>query len=224
MLASSRVQSAVTRRIANAWRSWAAGGLGRTNVNARTKDEELIGIPGPSGVGKDAVIKRLLELDSNLKYSVSYTTRAPRPGEVDGVAYRFVNRDQFERLIREGALLEHETYDGHLYGTPTAPLDEARGGGHDIVLKIDVQGAEQVRKRAPDALRIFLAPPTMDELLRRRTQRHSESARDQASRQRIAEDEMALAPHFDHVVVNDDLERAAQEILEIIRHARDRQT
>ena len=184
----------------------------------------LIVISGPSGVGKDTVIKRLLELDSNLRYSVSYTTRSPRPGEVDGVNYHFVSRSEFERLIQEGAFLEHATYDGNLYGTPIAPLDDVRASGHDIVLKIDVQGAEQVRKRAPDALRIFLAPPSMEELLRRRTQRHSESARDQASRQRIAEDEMALANHFDHVVVNDDLERAAQEILEIIRHARERQT
>ncbi len=181
----------------------------------------LIVISGPSGVGKDTVIKRLLELDPNLRYSVSYTTRSPRPGEVDGVNYHFVSRAEFERLIAEGAFLEHATYDGNLYGTPIAPLDNVRGSGHDIVLKIDVQGAEQVRKGAPDALRIFLA---MDELLRRRTQRHSESARDQASRQRIAEDEMALANHFDHVVVNDDLERAAREILEIIRHARERQT
>ena len=184
----------------------------------------LLVISGPSGVGKDTVIKRLLELDPNLKYSVSYTTRPPRPGEVDGVDYRFVNGGEFERLIREGALLEHATYDGRLYGTPIAPLDEARGAGKDIVLKIDVQGAEQVRQRAPDAVRIFLAPPNMDELLRRRTERHSESPLDQTARQLIAKDEMALAPHFDHVVINDDLERAVQEVLAIIRLARERHT
>jgi guanylate kinase len=184
----------------------------------------LIVISGPSGVGKDTLIKRLLELDPHLRYSISCTTRRPRLGEVDGVNYHFVSREEFERLIKEGAFLEHATYDGNLYGTPIAQLDAVRAAGHDIVLKIDVQGAEQVRKRAPDALRIFLAPPSMDELLRRRTERHSENERDQAARQAIANREMELASHFDHVVVNDDLERAVGEVLRIIQQARQRQT
>ena len=183
----------------------------------------LIVISGPSGVGKDTVIKRLLELDPNLRYSVSYTTRRPRPGEVDGVNYHFVTRAEFERLIEEGAFLEHATYDGNLYGTPFEQLQRVRGEGLDIVLKIDVQGAEQVRRRAPDALRIFLAPPSMEELLRRRTERHSETGREGASRQRIASDEMVLAPHFDFVVINTLVERAAQEVMTIIRNARTRE-
>lgn len=184
----------------------------------------LIVISGPSGVGKDTLIRRLLESDGKLRYSVSYTTRLPRAGEVDGVNYHFVSRDAFEKLIKEGAFIEHATYDGNLYGTPLAPLDRVRDAGHDIVLKIDVQGAEQVRRRAADALLIFLAPPSMQELLRRRTERHSESAEDMTARQRIAQREMELAPHFQHVVVNDDIERAAHEVLQIIQKAREAQT
>ena len=185
---------------------------------------QLIVISGPSGVGKDTLIHRLLELDPSLRYSVSYTTRRPRRGEVDGVNYRFVNREDFEHLISEGALLEHASYDGNLYGTPVAPLDEARDAGHDVVLKIDVQGAEQVRDKAADAVRIFLAPPSMDELMRRRTGRHSESPFDSRSRQAIALREMELQSHFHHVVVNDDLERAARDVLAIIQRSRPRHT
>lgn len=185
---------------------------------------QLIVVSGPSGVGKDTLIHRLLELDPTLRYSVSYTTRPPRQGEVDGVNYRFVTREEFEELIRQEALLEHASYDGNLYGTPIAPLDEARDAGHDVVLKIDVQGAEQVREKAADAVRIFLAPPSMDELMRRRTGRHSESPADSRSRQAIALREMELAPHFHHQVVNDDLERAAREVLAIIHRSRPRHT
>ncbi len=183
-------------------------GAARRPPHAVGRPGLLIVISGPSGVGKDTLIKRLLELDRNLRYSVSYTTRAPRPREVDGVNYHFVSRDEFERLIREGAFLEHATYDGNLYGTPIAQLDKVREAGHDVVLKIDVQGAEQVRKRAPEALRIFLA----------------QSAPDQAARHLIAEREMELASHFDHVVVNEDLDRAVGEVLAIIQKARSRQT
>jgi guanylate kinase len=184
----------------------------------------LIVISGPSGVGKDTIIRRLLELDDNLQYSVSYTTRAPRKGEVDGVNYHFVDRDGFERLIEEGAFLEHATYDGNLYGTPVADLERARDAGRDVVLKIEVKGAEQVRQRAKDALLIFVAPPSTEELVRRQTLRATESAEDRAARMRIAEREMDYASNYDHVVVNDDLEPVVAEILGIIREARQRQT
>jgi guanylate kinase len=184
----------------------------------------LIVISGPSGVGKDTIIRRLLELDGNLQYSVSYTTRAPRKDEVDGVNYHFVDRDGFEQLIKEGAFLEHATYDGKLYGTPVADVERARDAGRDVVLKIEVQGAEQVRQRAKDALLIFVAPPSTEELVRRQTLRATESAEDRAARMRIAEHEMDYASNYDHVVVNDDLERVVAEILGIIREARQRQT
>jgi guanylate kinase len=184
----------------------------------------LIVISGPSGVGKDTIIRRLLELDGNLQYSVSYTTRGPRKDEVDGVNYHFVDRDGFEQLIKEGAFLEHATYDGNLYGTPVADVERARDAGRDVVLKIEVQGAEQVRQRAKDALLIFVAPPSTEELVRRQTLRATESAEDRAARTRIAEREMDYASNYDHVVVNDDLERVVAEILGIIREARQRQT
>jgi guanylate kinase len=184
----------------------------------------LVVISGPSGVGKDTLIRRLLELDSNLRYSVSFTTRGPRRGEVDGVNYSFVTRDRFQKMVDEGAFLEHAVYDGNLYGTLKERVDDARDAGHDILLKIEVQGAEQVRDRAPDGLYIFLAPPSTDELDRRQKHRNSESAEAMASRRMIADREMTYASRYDHVVVNDDLEHAVAEVLALIREARGGQT
>jgi guanylate kinase len=184
----------------------------------------LIVISGPSGVGKDTLIKRLLELDRNLRYSVSCTTRPPRPGEVDGVDYTFVTRERFQQLIDEGAFLEYAEYDGNLYGTLVERVEKARGAGNDIVLKIEVKGAEQVRQQVPDGVFIFVAPPSTQELERRHELRNSESMDDRASRLKIAQDEMKYAARYDHVVVNDELERAVAEVLAIIREARQRQT
>ena len=184
----------------------------------------LIVISGPSGVGKDTIIERLLELDPNLRYSVSWTTRAPRPGEVDGVSYTFVSREKFEEMIRQGGFLEHATYDGNLYGTPAVAVEAARAAGHDILLKIEVKGAQQVREHAPDALFIFIAPPSNEELVRRQELRSKETNQDMTERRRIAEMEMQYASQYDHVVVNADLDRAVAEILAIIRGARERQT
>ena len=182
----------------------------------------LVVISGPSGVGKDTIIKRLLELDPNLTYSVSATTRAPRPGEVEGVHYRFVNRAEFVELVEKGHFLEHASYNGHLYGTPAEPVEQARAAGHDILLKIEVQGAQQVRKRIDDGLFIFISPPSEQELARRQEARGGESDRDITERLRIAEKEMSYARDYDQVVVNDDLDRAVAEVMEIIR--RERQT
>lgn len=185
----------------------------------------LVVVSGPSGVGKDTLIKRLLELDPNLRYSISYTTRTPRPGERDGVNYFFVSRERFEELIGQGFFLEHATYGGYLYGTPAAPVEESRHAGHDILLKIEVQGGEQVRKRARDGIFIFIAPPSKEELVRRQERRQGEAPEeDMAERRKIAETEMKYASQYDYVVINDDLERAVAEVLEIIRRARERQT
>ncbi|HSP09492.1 MAG TPA: guanylate kinase [Candidatus Dormibacteraeota bacterium] len=184
----------------------------------------LIVISGPSGVGKDTIIERLLELDRNLMYSVSCTTREPRAGEVDGENYTFLTRERFEQMLKEGAFLEHATYNGNLYGTLQERVEQARSDGRDIVLKIEVKGAEQVRQRDPAGLFIFVVAPSLEELERRQKLRNSETAKDMASRRKIAESEMTYAQHYDHVVVNDELERTAREILGLIQVAREGQT
>lgn len=184
----------------------------------------LVVISGPSGVGKDTVIRRLLELDPNLVYSVSGTTRRPRPGEKPDENYTFLTRERFQQLVQEGAFLEHATYNGNLYGTFRDRVERARDAGRDVVLKIDVQGAEQVRHVAPDAVSVFVVAPSAAELERRRVERGSESAEDLESRREIAAREMTQASHYDHVVTNDDVERAAREIDDVIARARERQT
>ena len=184
----------------------------------------LIVISGPSGVGKDTLIQRLLKRDGNLGKSVSFTTRPPRPGEVPDVDYVFTTRPEFELARREGKLLESAEYDGHLYATSAPMVEELRSAGCNTILKIDVQGAEQVRKLVRDAMFIFIAPPSMDELGLRLRKRKTESDKDLAARREIAKTEMSYSPRYDYVVVNDDVDRAADEVLGIIREARERQT
>jgi guanylate kinase len=184
----------------------------------------LVVISGPSGVGKDTIIERLLRADSNLTYSVSCTTRPPRPGERDGVHYTFISRERFEELIEKGHFLEWATYGGNLYGTPAGPVEEARSKGRDVLLKIEVQGGQKVRERVNDAIFIFIAPPSTEELVRRQEQRNSLSPDEVTERLGIAEKEMTYARDYDHVVVNDDLDRAVDELLQIIHRERERQT
>ena len=178
-------------------------------------------ISGPSGVGKDALIEKLLAKDPTLRRSVSYTTRHPRPNEKDGVDYSFVPRDKFDRLVAGDELLEHASYDGNMYGTSRDRVDVLRSTGCDAILKIEVKGAQQVRRRLPDATFIFIAPPSMAELVKRTAKRQTESAEDRSARQMIAETEMKYVSHYDHVVVNDDLDRAADELLAIIQKVRE---
>lgn len=180
----------------------------------------LIVISGPSAVGKDTIVKRLLELDPMVRYSVSYTTRPRRDYEIQDVHYSFVSEPEFARLVRAGEFLENATYNGYRYGTSASRVEEARAAGLDILLKIDVQGAEQVRRRCPDGVFIFIAPPSMDELIRRRLGRGTESPEAIEGRQRAAELEMGFAERYDRIVVNVDVEQAAQEVAEIVRRAR----
>jgi guanylate kinase len=180
----------------------------------------LVVMSGPGAVGKDTLIEMMLARDPRLTYSVSYTTRPRREYEVDGEHYCFVDEPTFWRLEAEGELIEHARVNGYLYGTSVARVAEALGRGRDVILKIEVQGAEQVRERRPDAVFLFISPPSMEELLRRRTRRASEPPEAMAARQRLAEIEMSYAPRYDHVVLNDDAERAVAEIQEILERER----
>jgi guanylate kinase len=184
----------------------------------------LIVISGPSGVGKDTLIRRLLELDRHLVYSVSGTTRRPRPGEQPDENYTFLTREKFEELVQQGAFLEHATYNGHLYGTFRDRVERARDQGRDVVLKIDVQGADQVRRLLPDAVFIFVVAPSEKELEERQRRRGSDTPEDMAARRAIAKREMKYAGEYEHVVTNDDVGRAVAEIQRIIERARQRVT
>ena len=177
----------------------------------------LFVIAGPSGVGKGTVVRRLRELIPDIELSVSSTTRQPRPGETDGVEYRFVSDEEFDRLIAEDAFLEWaEIFGHHRSGTLGAPVTRARDAGRDVILEIDVQGAAQIRRRAPGASLIFLAPPSREELERRLRGRRTEPEADLERRLADADREMEASVWFDHVVVNDDVERAAREVADII--------
>lgn len=177
----------------------------------------LIVLSGPSGVGKDTVLRRLFELSPSLRYSVSYTTRAPRTGEVDGVSYSFVDEPTFREMLARGEFLEHaEVFGHHLYGTSARRVDEALARGEYIVLKIDVQGAAQVRERAPEAIFVFLLPPSDEELFRRLRERGTDSGEDLQRRLQEAAAELAEAAHYDHRVVNDEVDRAAREIIALV--------
>ena len=168
------------------------------------------------------MIGRLLEVDPRLRYSISYTTRPKRDYEVDGEHYSFVDEAGFRRLVAEGEFLEHATINGYLYGTSAQRVEEMQRRGCDVILKVDVQGAELIRRRRPDGVFIFLAPPSMEELLRRRIKRGAEAPEVVEARQRLAEVEMSFADRYDHVVVNDDAERAVAEIREILDRERRR--
>ena len=155
-----------------------------------------------------------------LEASVSVTTRAPRPGEREGVAYHFVDAATFDRMVATDALLEWAEYAGNRYGTPRAPVEDAVARGRTVLLEIEVQGALQVRGRLPDALLIFLVPPAFDELERRLRDRGTEDEGKIQARLDVARGEMAAQDGFDHVVVNDDLDRCTAEVAGLIARAR----
>jgi guanylate kinase len=166
------------------------------------------------------VVRRLIERDPTLAYSVSATTRPPRPGEEDGRDYVFLTPERFAALLRESAFLEHADVFGHRYGTLSSPVEQRRREGIDVLLEIDVQGARVARDRVPDAVLIFLRPPSMEELGRRLRQRGTEDPEALRARLAAAAEEMDQATWFDHVVENDELERAVDEVAAIIERYR----
>jgi guanylate kinase len=173
-------------------------------------------LSGPSGVGKGTVVRAIRKSHPHVWVSVSATTRHPRPGEREGVEYHFVTRDRFEQLIAAGELLEWAEFAGNLYGTPRAPVLEKLAEGVPTLLEIELQGARQVRESMPEAQLVFLEPPSWPELERRLTGRGSESPEVIATRLDRARIEMAARDDFDARVVNDDVGRAAAELVGLI--------
>jgi guanylate kinase len=174
-------------------------------------------ITGPSGVGKGTLIRSLRERVPELELSVSATTRAPRPGEEDGVAYHFLTDADFQRRVEAGEFVEHATYSGRRYGTLRAELDRRTRDGHPVVLEIEVQGARQVRRTMPEAVQVFIAPPSRDALRARLVGRGTDDAEQVEARLRTADAELEAQDEFAHVVVNDRLEDAVDELTAIVR-------
>ena len=169
-------------------------------------------ISGPSGVGKSTVLKALMEKRKNLYFSVSATTRGPRPGETDGVHYHFLDVETFRKWIAEDEFLEHAEFVGNFYGTPKKYVYEAMEQGQDVILDIEVQGAAQVAAKMPEVVRIFVAPPSWAELERRLTERGTDTPEKIQGRLARAKEEVKLAGTYDYFVINDSVEHAMCEL------------
>ncbi|MBQ2898689.1 MAG: guanylate kinase [Oscillospiraceae bacterium] len=178
-------------------------------------------ISGPSGVGKGTIINRLFEIEENLYFSVSATTRNPRPGEIDGVHYSFKSREEFEHDIETGEMLEHAVFNGNYYGTPKSAVEEKLSAGKDVVLDIEIQGARNVKRLMPEAVLVYILPPSIDELKKRLVGRNTEDAETIKGRLSTAYRELHEAPElYDYFIVNDMVENAAIKIKDIIEGER----
>ena len=184
-------------------------------ASARTHPGRMVVISGPSGSGKSTICKRLLQ-DPRVVFSVSATTRAKRPGEVDGRDYHFLTKEEFKRRVERGEFLEHAEVYGNMYGTLRAPMERVLAEGKIYLLEIDVQGANQLRALGEPGTYVFIAPPDFEELRRRLSSRGTETPEMLERRLHKAEDEWRERMKYDHVVVNDDLERAVGEIRKLI--------
>jgi len=179
----------------------------------------LIVVSGPSGAGKGTLIRRLLDQTRDFRVAVSATTRRQRPGEIDGEHYLFLDDAEFQRRVDAGDFLEHVSFAGGRYGTLASEVDRVLEDGRSAILELEVEGAFAIRRRRPDALLVFIAPPAFGDLERRLRARATESSGDIETRLAIAREQLAERNHFDAVVVNDQIERATEELLATLRGA-----
>lgn len=184
---------------------------------------KLFVISGPSGAGKGTICKKILEADDNIRFSVSMTTRNPREGETDKVDYFFVSRQEFEKLLSEGGLLEHNCYVDNYYGTPKKQVTEWLSQGNDVILEIDFHGAFQVRESYPEAVLIFIMPPDIDELKARIIGRGTETEEIINKRLEEAMNDLAQADKYDYTVINNDLDTAVAQVQQIMRKEKNKE-
>lgn len=177
-------------------------------------------VSGPSGSGKGTVLAQIKKRP-DVFYSVSATTRGMRPGEIDGVDYHFISREQFLEMIERGEFLEHAEYVHNFYGTPIQPIRDNLAAGRDVIVEIEVQGFLQVKEKLPEAETVFIMPPSVEELERRLRGRGTETEEKIQGRLKTALEEMKYADRYDHIVVNDELEKAVSELLEIMGKERE---